>query len=337
MRNTLIIAAIAAAALAVALALSWREEDAAPRTAAAPAAPVAAPQPAPPQPETSKETPAEEATPPAPSFDVARASRDAPAVLAGRAPAGSRVRVLDGDGVELGSARADRAGEWAIVTTEPLRPGAHELRLEAELGDGETLASEGPLALAIPEGGAPAGTLAVALAEKPGQASRVLQQAGPGSPRAGALALGAVDYDDAGNLVLGGAAPPGSAVRAYLDDGPIGAATADSDGRWTLRPDAPVAAGQHRLRVDQLDPAGKVVSRLEAPFSRAEPALAAAVARSGRHIVVQPGNSLWRIARAAYGEGLRYTVIYRANQEQIRDPDLIYPGQVFDLPQAKSQ
>jgi nucleoid-associated protein YgaU len=50
--------------------------------------------------------------------------------------------------------------------------------------------------------------------------------------------------------------------------------------------------------------------------------------------IVQPGNSLWRIARRSYGEGLRYTVIYDANKDQIRDPDLIYPGQVFVLPDS---
>ena len=49
-------------------------------------------------------------------------------------------------------------------------------------------------------------------------------------------------------------------------------------------------------------------------------------------VVVQPGNSLWRIARRVYGEGLRYTIIYEANRGQIRDPDLIYPGQVFSVP-----
>ena len=52
--------------------------------------------------------------------------------------------------------------------------------------------------------------------------------------------------------------------------------------------------------------------------------------------VVQPGNSLWRIARRSYGEGLRYTVIYEANKDHIRDPDLIYPGQVFVIPQDNS-
>ena len=48
--------------------------------------------------------------------------------------------------------------------------------------------------------------------------------------------------------------------------------------------------------------------------------------------MVQPGNSLWRIARRVYGEGVRHTLIFDANQDQIRDPDLIYPGQIFVVP-----
>jgi nucleoid-associated protein YgaU len=52
----------------------------------------------------------------------------------------------------------------------------------------------------------------------------------------------------------------------------------------------------------------------------------------GDYVIVQPGNSLWRIARRVLGEGTHYVHIYQANQAQIRDPDLIYPGQVFELP-----
>ena len=55
--------------------------------------------------------------------------------------------------------------------------------------------------------------------------------------------------------------------------------------------------------------------------------------------IVSRGDNLWRISQRIYGKGLRYTVIYGANQEQIRNPDLIYPGQVFVLPgdqEAKS-
>ncbi|WP_338723030.1 LysM peptidoglycan-binding domain-containing protein [Devosia sp. XK-2] len=49
--------------------------------------------------------------------------------------------------------------------------------------------------------------------------------------------------------------------------------------------------------------------------------------------IIRRGDNLWTIARRVYGEGLKYTTIYQANTGQIRDPDRIYPGQVFDLPQ----
>ena len=48
--------------------------------------------------------------------------------------------------------------------------------------------------------------------------------------------------------------------------------------------------------------------------------------------VVSRGDSLWRISRATYGAGTRYAVVYKANRDQIRDPNRIYPGQIFVLP-----
>ena len=50
-------------------------------------------------------------------------------------------------------------------------------------------------------------------------------------------------------------------------------------------------------------------------------------------ITVQPGHTLWHISRERYGAGEQYVIIYRANRSQIRDPDLIYPGQIFTLPE----
>lgn len=52
---------------------------------------------------------------------------------------------------------------------------------------------------------------------------------------------------------------------------------------------------------------------------------------------VSRGDSLWAISKRAYGAGLRYTVIYGANAQQIRDPNLIYPGQLFVLPVNKQE
>ncbi len=50
-------------------------------------------------------------------------------------------------------------------------------------------------------------------------------------------------------------------------------------------------------------------------------------------VIIRRGDTLWHISRRVYGHGIRYTTIYLANQEQIRDPDLIWPGQIFAVPE----
>ncbi|MEM9330950.1 MAG: LysM peptidoglycan-binding domain-containing protein [Pseudomonadota bacterium] len=55
--------------------------------------------------------------------------------------------------------------------------------------------------------------------------------------------------------------------------------------------------------------------------------------RTGSAVIIRRGDNLWRIARRNYGDGIRYTTIFEANRDQIRDPDLIYPGQVFKVPE----
>ncbi len=162
--------------------------------------------------------------------------------------------------------------------------------------------------------------------------STVLQA--PGSAGVGVagatLRLEAIDYDAMGNLVLSGRAAPGTEVRAFVDATAVGVVEV-AEGRWRLAPEDAVAPGRHVLRIEQIGEGGVVMAELSLPFSRAgldELALAEG------QVVVQPGNSLWRIARRTYGQGIRYTVIYEANQNQIGDPDLIFPGQIFALPEA---
>ncbi|MFQ5972605.1 MAG: LysM peptidoglycan-binding domain-containing protein, partial [Alphaproteobacteria bacterium] len=144
-----------------------------------------------------------------------------------------------------------------------------------------------------------------------------------------ALTLDVIDYDELGQVTLSGTAPPGSTLQIYLDNRLLGTSRGDATERWTLAPDERVAPGLYKLRVDRIDPSGKVLARVELPFLRAEPLTDLP---GGRLVIVQPGNSLWRIARRTYGSGLQFTIIYGANRDQIRDPDLIYPGQVFTLP-----
>lgn len=50
-------------------------------------------------------------------------------------------------------------------------------------------------------------------------------------------------------------------------------------------------------------------------------------------VIIRRGDTLWQIARRAYGQGVRYTTIYLANEEQIANPDVIQPGQIFGVPE----
>lgn len=61
--------------------------------------------------------------------------------------------------------------------------------------------------------------------------------------------------------------------------------------------------------------------------------LHAAPAEAGGSRVISRGDSLWALSRLAYGDGARYSVIFKANRDKIHNPNLIYPGQTFVMPQ----
>jgi len=54
-------------------------------------------------------------------------------------------------------------------------------------------------------------------------------------------------------------------------------------------------------------------------------------------VIIRRHDTLWRISRRVYGHGVRYSTIYLANQDQITDPDRIWPGQVFKVPQKSKE
>jgi nucleoid-associated protein YgaU len=178
-----------------------------------------------------------------------------------------------------------------------------------------------------------------------------------------------------GKLFVSGQSAPGATVRLYLNESFIAPGGAGGDGKVSFSIGSGVKPGDYRIRLDDVDPvSGQVRSRAEVGFnvpvqvasaqpqaptapqptgSSAQPSRDVAsalpegqMASVGTVVIpninttiVSRGDNLWRISQRVYGKGLRYTVIYGANQEQIRNPDLIYPGQVFVLPgdpEAKS-
>lgn len=309
-----------------------------------------------PEPEPAAEpAPAADVTDPvAPRFDTFRLDPDGSVIVAGRAAPGQIVDLILA-GEAIAQVTADETGSFVILSV--VDPDEQPRRLSL-LADpyGAALASQtsfmvAPVAPPVAAVVAPGAELAEGpppVASAPPAAPLVLESDSEGvrvaqgsvTLPAPNVALDAITYDPAGEVQLAGRAIGAGEVQVYLDNRPVTTSPVTPGGDWRI--DLPdVDTGVYTLRIDEVDSAGAVVSRLETPFKREEPASVAAVmaedtARDGFEVAVrtvQPGSTLWAIAEETLGSGILYVQVFEANSDLIRDPDLIYPGQIFRIPE----
>jgi nucleoid-associated protein YgaU len=301
-----------------------------------------------------------------PTFDIARIEPTGEAVIAGRAVPGATVELLR-NGELHDQAVADQSGQFAMVPPR-LPPGTYDLTLRSKEPDGKLATSRQSVAVALEPGPKDGPVVALMTPDKP---TVVLSQPATSKPRAGAVVVETVETEPGGKLHVSGRARPGAAVRLYLNESFVSSVTAGADGRFAVTINEGVVSGNYRVRLDEVESnSGTVRARAEVPFNvpdalvtasvptqatapkrpetaaAQQPQLAATASTvppdgNAPSAVVVPriatttvsrGDSLWRISRLTYGAGTRYAVIYKANREQIRNPNLIYPGQIFVVP-----
>jgi nucleoid-associated protein YgaU len=299
-----------------------------------------------------------------PAFDVARIEPTGEAVIAGRAAPGATVELLR-NGELHDRAVADQAGQFVIIPPR-LPSGTYDLTLRSRQADGKEATSKQSVTVALEPKATDRPVVALITPDKP---TVVLSQPAAPKPAAGTVVVEAVEIEPGGKFHVGGRARAGGAMRLYLNDSFVASVTAGEDGRFAVTINEGIRPGSYRVRLDEVEVnSGAVRARAEVPFNvpdtvvtgsvpataaskRLEvaaaqgPQLAAAGATAlpegSPSAVVVPkittttvsrGDSLWRLSHQAYGAGTRYAVIYKANREHIRNPNLIYPGQIFVLP-----
>lgn len=298
-----------------------------------------------------------EVKPEAPRFDVVRVETSGAAMIAGRAQAGSTVAIRLNDNV-VAEAKADATGNFASFVTLPESADARILTLDVQGGAiGMEQVIIAPIETArvepvvpVPE---PEPETSEAMQEQPEPESiaaveppkaplvmlatnegvRILQAPDAPKPDAMTALLGSISYDSAGDVALAGRGA-GEFVRVYLDNKPVVTSQIGQSGDWQAELPS-VDTGIYTLRVDELNEAGAVVTRVETPFKREAADVLEAASQPDKPvqaITVQPGATLWAIAQERYGSGTLYARVVEANADVIRDPDLIYPGQVFSIP-----
>lgn len=277
----------AAKALTIVKALPENIADAATAIAKAEAALTGSPEPAS-EPSVAA-SPAENANK-LPTFDVLRVEPDGSTVIAGSAVPNSKLEILDGDRV-VTTTDVGPTGDFVAVLDNPLSAGDHQLVLRATGKDGKASTSEEIATVSVPKDGKNSELLA--MVSKPGTASRVITApkpdtqvasnggtapsssdaasapAGTGPTTANDVMVSAVEIEG-DKIFVAGMAKASASVVAYADDQLIGKAKAGPDGHFVVDGVMPLSVGDHKIRVDVLDDAGKVAVRASVNFNRPE-------------------------------------------------------------------
>lgn len=244
-------------------------------------------------------------------------------IFSGQGEPGASVRLYV-DNRAVGDAPVGNDGKWSFAGNEAVAPGSHSLRVDQLQGDGSVSKRiELPFVRATPQDVAslnePAGSATENSSKAKDEGTTIGQSAEPTSTEG---ETGSSNAEPA--LAASGDEPPASGPAALEE--PQTSEIADVEQSAETSSPAEPTDGASNASTDS-----SVASADTATQPDASAALKDSLPRNGK-IVIQPGNSLWRISRAIYGRGIEYTVIYDANRDHIRNPNLIYPGQIFSTP-----
>ena len=148
-----------------------------------------------------------------------------------------------------------------------------------------------------------------------------------------ALAPSAIVWRDASRILISGTSRGGVRVAVNDAKGQFGEALVLADGAWQVAGSLDMDIAVNQLRFALFDDANQIIARYDLPVKARD----LAKGQDGSPlIVVNKGDMLWRIAYHQLGEGVKYVDIVRRNQQDIADPDLIYPKQIFAVPQSSA-
>jgi nucleoid-associated protein YgaU len=297
------------------------------------------------------------ASPPPLIIDLARVKPDGAAVFAGTAAPNSKISIFEGD-ILLGETIADGSGEWVIVLEKMLAPGQHLISVAMERPDGSTELADRSLALEIYQDADTKPLVALlpetatevpVLIQSPDDADLAQPATSPdnatvetsaaepqpviGATPLAALAPSAIVWRDASNILISGSSRGGIKVTATDPKRSFGEALVLADGDWQIAGSLDVNVKVNHLRFELYDEANLVIAHYDLPISARD----LAKGQDGSPlIVVNKGDALWRIAYHQLGDGVKYVDIVRRNRQDISDPNLIYPKQIFAVPKSTS-
>ena len=255
------------------------------------------------------------------TFDIVRLDKNGDVVIAGKTIPNIKVDILDGNET-LASVFSDANGDWVWISDTPLAEGIKRFSLKHFNGEDEFFSEQN----------------IIILREKNHYSSSKILKFSKNSTieiinnneKILGLTLDIVEHLDNNSLILTGRAKPNSNVSLFFSNNFIEDSLSDKNGIWKMELKNFKLSDNDLMITTEIE-GQKIKLKTRIFNEKIDPNLLLE-----KEITVKDGNSLWRIARKTLGGGIYYSEIYKNNIKEIENPDLIFPGQVFNIPMLKN-
>ena len=256
-------------------------------------------------------------------FDIVRLDPSGSMIMAGKTEPDIVIDIYDGN-QKLSSVNSDSHGDWVWISEKKINDGLKRFNLKHRNSEGKVFNSEENIIIFF-EKDVKENQKIVKIKNKNQSGIEIMNN----NEQIKGLALDSVEHFDNNKLRLKGRSIPDYEIQIFLSQKLIGKSSVNSNGMWEF--------SINKIEFNSVD------LEIRSSYENNILSLKTKILNGNidqklffeKKIIVEDGNSLWRIARKTLGGGILYAEIYKNNVEIIDDPNLIFPGQVFKIPNLK--
>tara|TARA_B100000989_G_scaffold275861_1_gene235730 strand:- start:1788 stop:2858 length:1071 start_codon:yes stop_codon:yes gene_type:complete len=277
-----------------------------------------------------------------PKVDILKVSPDGSYIIAGKGKPNSTISILE-KGNKIESVDADESGSWVIVSKDNLESGDNLLIINQDNIDGSSTQSKEiyvtkidkknetkPLVIEIEndDGGKLSIIQSPSIKKLESNVENNLTLSKKQINKKNVFKIQSVSFSQDGSLSIQGIANYGSNIEILVNKN-LSSIFLKNKPEWIFNSSYKLGYGMHKLVANLKSQNNTILDSITLPFMRSE-------MPSGElpdnYVLIKPGDMLWTISFKIYGNPLKYIEIYEENRDQITNPDLIFPGQVFSIP-----
>ena len=279
-----------------------------------------------------------------PEIDIIKVSPDGSFVIAGKGQPNSNINILN-KGDLIDSSIVDSDGNWVVVSKENLKTGDNLISID-QINNGSVLRhkqlfitkidehkKDQPLVISVPNKNGEN----ISIIQQPSEKQKIykvendlgIQKKIKSNQKI--FNVKTIFFNENGFVSIKGKVNYGKKIELYINK-KIMETIKIENSKWQYNSDKIIDYGLHDLLVVLKSDKDEILDKITLPFMRVEMPYNDV---PENFILIKPGDMLWTIAYRLYGDPFKYIQIFEDNKDQITNPDLIFPGQLFSIPLEK--